>query len=96
MKPEMEVGDYVCIHSRSMQGFHIPCHIVEEFSGSSYQLYCTKGVLNTSFSSSELIPVSSCSPIPPNEWRTAPRIISTLHGATNDTSLHEPCYCRDL
>ena len=87
----MKVGDYVCIHSRSIQGFHIPCLIVEEFSGSRYQLYCTKGVLNTSFSSSELIPVSSCSPIPLHLWRTAPRI--TLCCATNDTTLHEPCNC---
>ena len=48
MKPEMTVGDYVCIHSRRIQGFHILCCIVGEFSG-QYQLYCTKGVLNTFF-----------------------------------------------
>ena len=49
VKPEMKVGDYVCIHSRSMGDYHVPCRIVGEFAG-RYQLYCSKGVLNTSFS----------------------------------------------
>ena len=55
VKPEMKVGDYVCIHSRSMGDYHVPCRIVGEFAG-RYQLYCSKGVLNTSFSGTELIP----------------------------------------
>ena len=42
VKPEINVGEYVCIHSRSIQGFHILCRIVGEFAG-RYQLYCTKG-----------------------------------------------------
>ena len=87
VKPEMKVGDYVCIHSRTIQGFHILCRIVGEFA-SWYQLYCSKGVLNTSFSCTELIPVSGCSL---NEWRKAPRI--TLHSATSDATLHEHCNC---
>ena len=90
VKPEMNVGDYVCIHSRTIQGFHILCYSVGEFAG-RYQLYCTKGVLNTSFSCTELISVSGCSPIPLNEWRNAPRI--TLRSATNYANLHERCNC---
>ena len=90
VKPDMNVGDYVCIHSRSIQGFHIVCRIVGEFAG-RYQLYCTKGVLNTSFSCTELISVTECSPLPLTEWRKAPKI--TLRSATNDTTLHEHCNC---
>ena len=88
--PDMNVGDYVCIHSRSIQGFHIVCRIVGEFAG-RYQLYCTKGVLNTSFSCTELISVTECSPLPLTEWRKAPKV--TLRSATNDTTLHEHCNC---
>ena len=90
VKPEMNVGDYVCIHSRRIQGFDILCRIVGEFAG-RYQLYCAKGVLNTSFSCTELIPVTGCSPIPLNEWRKAPKI--TLRSATNNRTLHEHCNC---
>ena len=61
-----------------------------EFAG-RYQLYCTKGVLNTSFSCTELIPVTGCSPLPLNEWRKAPKI--TLRSAANDATLHEYCSC---
>jgi hypothetical protein len=43
---EIEVGDYVCIHGGNMGDFHAPCRIVGEFAG-RYQLYCSKGVLNT-------------------------------------------------
>ena len=46
VKPEMKVWDYVCIHSRSMGDFHVTCRIVGGFAG-RYQLYCSKGVLNT-------------------------------------------------
>ena len=90
VKPEMKVGDYVCIHSRSMGDFHVPCRIVGEFAG-RYQLYCSKGVLNTSFSCTEVIPVTGCSPIPLDEWRKAPKI--SLRSVTNDSALHERCNC---
>ena len=83
---DVKVGD-VCIHSRSMGDFHVPCR---GFAG-RYQLYCSKGVLNTSFSCTELIPVSGCSPIPLDEWRKAPRI--SLRSVTNDSALHEYCNC---
>ena len=67
MKYKMRVGDYVCIHSRSIKGFHIPRCIVGGFTG-RFQLYCAKGILNTSFCCSELIPVTACSKIPFSEW----------------------------
>ena len=86
----MKVGDYVCIHSRSMGDFHVPCRIVGGFAG-RYQLYCSKGVLNASFSCTELIPVSGCSPIPLDEWRNVPRI--SLRTVTYDSALHERCNC---
>ena len=47
-----------------------------------FQLYCSKGVLNTSFSSNELTPVTGCFTMPLNEWRNAPRI--TVRSVTND------------
>ena len=81
MKPEMNFGDYVCIHIRRIHGFHILCRIVGEFAG-RYQSYCAKGIFNTLFSCTELIP---------HEWRKAPKI--TLRSATNDTTLHEHCNC---
>ena len=87
MKPEMKVGDDVCIHSRSMGDFHVTCRIVGGFAG-RYQLYCSKGVLNTSFS---FIPVTGCFTIPLDEWRKAP--IISLHSMTNDSALHERCNC---
>ena len=38
VKPEVEVGDCVCIHGRNVGDFHVPCRIVGEFAG-RYQLY---------------------------------------------------------
>ena len=72
-KPEFTVGDYVCIHGRNMGDFHVSCRIVGEIAG-RYQLYCLKGVLNTSFSSTEFTPLTSFSPIPLDEWRWAPKV----------------------
>ena len=63
-KSKMKVGDYVCIHSGLLGDCHIPCRIVRDF-GTRYQLFCSKGVLITSFSASELlIPLSKCRSIP--------------------------------
>ena len=45
-----------------MGDFHVTCRIVGGFAG-RYQLYYSKRVLNTSFSCTELIPVSDCSPM---------------------------------
>ena len=73
-----------------MGDFHIPCCIVGKFAG-QYQLYCLKGVVNTSFSATELCPVTSCSPIQLNEWRTAPKV--SLRSISSDSTLHEQCSC---
>ena len=89
VKPEMYIGDYVCIHSRIIRGFHMCC-IVGEFAG-RYQLYCTEGVWNTSFSGTELFPVTSCSPIPLDEWRRAPKV--SLRSIASNSTLHEHCNC---
>ena len=90
VKPEMKVGDYVCIHSRNMGDCHVPCCIVGEFAGRC-QLYCLKGILNTSFSCTELISLTGCSPIPLDEWRQAPKV--SLRSVTRDLALREHCNC---
>jgi hypothetical protein len=90
VKPEIQMGDYVCIHSGNVGDFHAPCRIVGEMAG-RYQLYCSKGVLNTSFSSTELTPLTSFSPIPLNEWRWAPKV--SPRSVINDPALRESCTC---
>ena len=59
-RPQIKVGDYVSVHSRVMGSSHLPCRVVGEFDG-RYQLYCSKGVLDTTFSRTEVIPMT---PIP--------------------------------
>ena len=90
VKPKVEVGDYVCIHGRNVGDFHVPCRIVGEFAG-RYQLYSSKGVLNTTFSITELTPLTTCSPIPLDDWRQAPKV--SPRSVTNDPGLREPCSC---
>ena len=90
VKPKMKVGDYVCIHSRNMGDCHVPCRSVGEFAG-CYQFYYSKGILNTSFSCTELISLTGCSPIPLDEWRQAPRV--SLRSVTRDAALPEHCNC---
>ena len=58
VKPQMKVGDYVCVHNRNMGRCHLPSRIIGEFGGHYHQLYCSKGVLNTSFCGTELIPLA--------------------------------------
>ena len=88
---EMKVGDYVSVHSRRVGGFHLPCRIVREVSG-RYQLYCLRGVLDTSFSSAELVPLTGCSAsITLEEWRQAPKV--SLRSVANDPALIERCNC---
>ena len=63
-KTQIKVGDYVCIRSGSLGECHVPCRVVRDF-GNRYQLYCSKGVLTTSFSGSELVvPHTKCHSIP--------------------------------
>ena len=64
-RPQIKVGDYVSVHSRDMGSSHLPCRVVGEFDG-RYQLYCSKGVLSTTFSRAEVIPMARCSYSHPN------------------------------
>ena len=89
-KSRVKVGDHVCVHSRNMGQFHLSCRIVGEFGG-LYQLYCSKGVLNTSFCLSELIPLADGSPISLENWRQAPKV--SLHNVARDPTMVERCNC---
>ena len=86
VKPQMKVGDYVCVHNRNMGSCHLPSRVIGEF-GSRYQLCCSKGVLNTSFCETELIPLASCSPIPLENWRLSTKI--SLRSVVGDPALVE-------
>ena len=90
-KFNMKVGDYVCIHHRSMGKCHLPCRIVGVF-GDRYQLYCSKGILTTSFPGSELVvPLNKCHSILLNKWRLAPRV--SLRSIASDQAVTECCDC---
>ena len=91
VKPDMKVGDYVCIHGKRMRQFHVPCRIVGEFVG-QYQIYCSQGVVDTLFSGTELIPLVGCFLILLDEWHQAPKV--SLRSMTNDPALflQLPCY----
>ena len=68
-RPQIKVGDYVAVHSRGMGSSHLPCRVVGEFDG-RYQLYCSKGVLSTTFSGAEVIPMAD---VLPSKWRNGDR-----------------------
>ena len=89
-KIQVEIGDYIGIHSKTMGESHVPCCVVGEFGG-RFQLYCSKGVLNVSFSSSELIPLTTCASIPLDNWRQAPKV--SLRSLTRDPAIAEHCDC---
>ena len=89
-KLEMKIGGYVSIHGRNLGKHHLPCRIVGDFKG-RYQLYCAKGVLNSSYASTDLIPLSSCNCIPLNQWRQAPRV--SLRTVVSDQAVLEDCNC---
>ena len=55
-----------------------------------YQLYCSKGVLNTSFCLSELIPLADGSPISLENWWQAPKV--SLHNVARDPTMVERCF----
>ena len=90
-RPQIKVGDYVSVHSRGMGSSHLPCRVVGEFDG-RYRLYCSKGVLSTTFSRAEVIPMAICTPIPMEEWRQAPKI--SLRSAASDSAMIEHCNCQ--
>ena len=71
-----------------MGSSHPPCRVVGEFDG-RYQLYCSKGVLDTTFSRAE---VARCAPIPMEEWRQAPKV--SLRSAASDSAMIEHCNCQ--
>ena len=87
-KPQIKVGDYVSVHSKVMGSSHLPCRVVGEFDV-RYQLYCSKGVLDTTFSRAEVIPMARCAPIPMEEWRQAPKV--SLRSAASDSAMIEHC-----
>ena len=89
-RPQMKVGDHVCVHRRFMGSSHLPCRIVGEFDG-RYQLYCTKGILTTSFCATELTPLASGPVISLENWREAPRV--SLRSAADGTRLIECSNC---
>ena len=86
--PQIKVEDYVSVHSRDMGSSHLPCRVVGEFDG-RYQLYCSKGVLDTTFSRAEVIPMARFTPI---EWRQAPKV--SLRSVASDSAMIEPCNCQ--
>ena len=55
------------------------------------KLYCSKGVLNTSFCLSELIPLADGSPISLENWRQAPKV--SLHNVARDPTMVERYNC---
>ena len=66
-----------------MGSSHLPCRVVGEFDG-RYQLYCSKGVLDTTFYRAEVIPMA---PTPMEEWRQAPKV--SLRSAASDSAMIE-------
>ena len=86
----MNIGDYVCVHSSFLGKFHLPCHIIGDFGG-CYQLYCSKGILNTAYSRQELTPLHSHSIISLEKWCQADKV--SLRSLASDTSIVEPCGC---
>ena len=89
-KPEMKVGDYVCIHSTLLGKRHLPCRIVRDFGG-QYQLYCLAGILSTTFPSKEVIPWTNSLSIPLNNWRQASRV--KLRSIADNAAFTEDCDC---
>ena len=87
VKPEVEVGDYVYIHGRNIGGFHVACRIVGGWPVAAIQLErCSEHNILYQFT-----PFTSCSPIPLDEWRQAPKV--SPRSVTNDPGLREPCSC---
>ena len=55
-----------------------------------YQLYCSKGVLDTTFSRAEVISMAKCTPM--EEWRQAPKV--SLRSVASDSAMIEHCNCQ--
>ena len=90
-KIQLHVGDYVCVHSiQGVAKLHVVCRIVECMH-ERFRLYCTKGLLNTSFLRSEVTPIASKTPIPLDSWRKAPSI--SLRSVASDPAVADQCNC---
>ena len=87
---DMIVGAYVCLYSRRLGKYHLPCRIVKAF-GKRCQLYCSKGVLNNSYSGTELMPLTGNDSIPLDKWRQAPKV--SLSSIGSDLAVVKPCDC---
>ena len=91
-EPPFRVGDYVYIHSTTLEEYHLPCRIVQVFD-ESYKLCCQRGVIRTAYPGRDLIamaPISNCS-IPLDRWREAPKV--SLHDIKGDPDCLEQCNC---
>ena len=86
-------GDYVAVNTRRVGGRHLPCRIVGEICG-RFQLYCSKGILDTTYCHTELTHLTvSFSTIPLDNWRLAPRISMRK---TASQELVENCECHNI
>ena len=80
----INVGDYV---SDKLVKQHVPCRVVQAV-GKIYRLCCYKGVLKDSYTSSELMTLSSDCSISLDNWR-----IVSLREVTEDPTSLEACDC---
>ena len=59
--------------------------------GGQYQLYCSAGILSTTFPSKEVIPWTNSHSIPLNNWHQAPRV--KLHSIADNAAFTKDCDC---
>ena len=85
-----QVGDYVSVHSKSSEKYHIPCRVVQVV-GKVCRLYCGKGVLNRGYTSSNLMPLSSGWNVSVENWRTAAEV--SIDETISDPDNIEVCRC---
>ena len=93
-KPVLQVGDYVTVHTRRVGGRHLPCRVVVEVCG-RFQLYCSKGILDTTYCHTELTHLTVSFPtVPLDNWRLSPRI--SMRKAASDQELVANCECHNI
>ena len=85
-----EVGNYVCLHSSRLVSQHVPCRIMRK-SKKGYQLYCRKGILNSTYPSDALTSLDGNRCITLDAWRQASKI--SFRTVINDSSCMEVCHC---
>ena len=84
------VGDYVCVHSNSLDKHHIPCRVVHSL-GNLYRVCCQKGIIKCTFSRSELTSLDKDVNIPLHNWRVANKV--SLSEVVADPICVEACSC---